>query len=71
MWGTAFEESFAVDVNGDGEADARWWEVTGSEESIVGHYAVMIEDEVSKGNINTARADPQPFELGTANRSGT
>jgi len=53
-----------VDVNGDGQANARWWEVTDSEEKPIGHFAVMIEDEVSKGNINTARSDLHPFELG-------
>lgn len=53
-----------VDVSGDGQPDARWWEVIGSGENLIGHYAVVIEDELSKGNINTARADPQPFELG-------
>ena len=42
-----------IDNNDDGTGDSRWIEVTAGEE-VIGRYAVLVEDEAAKININTA-----------------
>jgi len=52
-WRTLFEGS-DVDINGDGEKDAKWIEVFDNSGSLFGRYAVLVNDEASKVNLNTA-----------------
>lgn len=51
-WHTTFAGD-DVDNNGDGTNDSAWIEVF-SKEGVVGRYAILVEDESSKININTA-----------------
>lgn len=53
VWRSAFDGS-AVDNNGDGQGDSRWIEVTDAAGAVIGRYAVLVEDESAKININTA-----------------
>src|SRR3989338_2204553 len=43
-----------VDVDGDGEEDARWWGVTDDAQETLGRYAIPISDEAGKANLNAA-----------------
>lgn len=43
-----------TDLNNDGKNDAKWFYVKNKEGEIIGRYAVLIEDENGKININTA-----------------
>ncbi len=52
-WRTNFEGK-DVDLNDDKIPDARWIEVKDREGNIVGRYAVLVEDESGKININYA-----------------
>lgn len=56
-----------MDVDGDGELDARWYDVTGSTGQVIGRYAVQITDEGGKANLNAGRAQPSTLELGAVN----
>ncbi|MCX7846720.1 MAG: hypothetical protein N2595_01615 [bacterium] len=55
-WCTRFKvgSGGGVDVGGAGEGDARWFYVRNEEGKIVGRYAVVVEDECGKINVNVA-----------------
>jgi len=46
----------ATDVAGLGSADARWFYVNNSAGQVVGRYALTLEDECAKINVNVASA---------------
>jgi len=51
----AWRDSFAgtdVDSNDDGAGDARWNYFRGARGEIIGRYAVLVEDEAAKINLN-------------------
>lgn len=50
-WRTNFEGE-DVDLNDDGVPDARWLEVKDREGNVIGRYAVLVEDESGKINVN-------------------
>lgn len=52
-WRTSFEGD-EVDLNDDGVPDARWFYIKDSNGNITGRYAVLVEDESGKVNINYA-----------------
>ncbi|MGB9677584.1 MAG: hypothetical protein ACPLZ9_03100, partial [Candidatus Ratteibacteria bacterium] len=52
-WRTNFEGD-DVDLNDDGENDSKWFYVKDRKENIIGRYAVLIEDESGKININAS-----------------
>ncbi len=52
LWRSTFSGS-DIDNNDDGTAESRWIEVTSGGE-VVGRYAVLVEDESAKININAA-----------------
>ncbi len=52
LWRSAFSGS-DIDNSDDQKEDSRWIEVS-SEGKVIGRYAVLIEDEAAKININTA-----------------
>ncbi len=56
-----------ADVDADGAREARWHTVTGDEGAAAGRYAVTISDEASKANLNAARLETSPLELGAIN----
>jgi DNA uptake protein ComE-like DNA-binding protein len=43
-----------VDLNEDGIPDSRWIEMKDRDEEVIGRYAVLVEDESGKVNINHA-----------------
>ena len=51
-WRSAFSGS-DVDNNNDGNKDSVWIELT-SQDELIGRYAILVEDEAAKININTA-----------------
>lgn len=53
-----------ADVDGEGDAEARWWSVQDAEGATIGRYALRITDEGGKANLNAAQADPSSLELG-------
>ncbi|MBN1587321.1 MAG: hypothetical protein JW937_07815 [Candidatus Omnitrophica bacterium] len=53
LWRSVFSGSDA-DTDGDGEADARWISCAGAAEDLDIRYAVLIRDEASKLNLNSA-----------------
>lgn len=52
-WRVNFEGG-DTDLNGDGVPDARWFCVRGKEGKVAGRYAVLVEDESGKVNVNSA-----------------
>lgn len=52
-----------ADVDGDGQAEARWWPVTDAAEQPAGRYGVRIEDESGKAHLNVARAGEDALNL--------
>ncbi|MCX7916722.1 MAG: lamin tail domain-containing protein, partial [bacterium] len=50
-WRLNFEGE-EVDLNNDGESDAKWFYIKDRRENIIGRYAVLVEDESGKVNIN-------------------
>jgi hypothetical protein len=62
-WRTTFWGD-AVDNNEDGSADSQWLEVQDSSGQVIGRYAVLIEDEAGKVNINVAgRHNTSPLKV--------
>lgn len=56
-----------TDVDDSGAANARWWLLMNNASQRVGRYAVLIKDETSKVNLNTALADPQAAGVDAVN----
>jgi len=52
-----------VDVDVDGSLESRWWIMEDTSGTPVGRYGVLINDEGSKVNLNTAVADPNEAGL--------
>ncbi|MCM8762027.1 MAG: hypothetical protein NC929_01745 [Candidatus Omnitrophica bacterium] len=52
-WRTSFEGD-EVDLNDDGVPDSRWFYIKDRDGAITGRYAVLVEDESGKVNINYA-----------------
>jgi len=52
-WRVNFEGG-DVDLNGDGIPDARWNEIRDRDGEVTGRYAVLVEDESGKINVNYA-----------------
>ena len=52
-WRTNFEGD-EVDLNNDGENDSKWFYVKDRKGNIIGRYAVLVEDESGKININAS-----------------
>ncbi|MCM8818916.1 MAG: hypothetical protein NC915_05530, partial [Candidatus Omnitrophica bacterium] len=50
-WRKNFEGD-EVDLNNDGVGDAKWFYIRDKKENIIGRYAVLVEDESGKININ-------------------
>jgi len=80
-WATRFRPSSAgdsADVAGFGTPDARWFYVRNENGRIVGRYAVIVEDECAKVNVNVATAYGQsgqhqgfgPFEISLTDGRG-
>lgn len=80
-WATRFKHTSAADsadVGGFGSPDARWFYVRNEAGRMVGRYAVVLEDECSKINVNVATAYGQsgqhqgfgPFEVALTDGRG-
>jgi len=52
-WRVNFEGN-DVDLDDDGENDSKWFYVKDRKENIIGRYAVLVEDESGKININAS-----------------
>jgi len=50
-WRKNFEGD-EVDLNNDGENDSKWFYINDRKGNIIGRYAVLVEDESGKININ-------------------
>jgi len=50
-WRKNFEGD-EVDLNNDGENDSKWFYINDKKGNIIGRYAVLVEDECGKININ-------------------
>ena len=50
----AYFEGEDIDLNGDEVPDARWFYITDNTGAVIGRYAVLVEDESGKININYA-----------------
>ncbi|MFN4227154.1 MAG: helix-hairpin-helix domain-containing protein [Candidatus Ratteibacteria bacterium] len=51
LWRKNFEGD-EVDLNNDGEKDSKWFYIKDKKGNIIGRYAVLVEDENGKININ-------------------
>ena len=65
-WATAAQGS-DVDVDGDRILDARWRLLTDANRRTIGRYALSIQDESGKADLNAGQADPSPLTLGAVN----
>lgn len=44
-----------VDLDGDGEAESKWFNILDSQDSLFGQFAIKVSDEASKININVCK----------------
>lgn len=52
-----------ADVDGDGQAEARWWPLADAAGEPAGRYGVRIDDEGGKAHLNVARASDEALNL--------
>jgi type II secretory pathway component PulK len=56
-----------IDVDGDGTAEARWWQVRDAAQQLGARYGLRVTDEAGKANLNAAWAAPPAEGPGAVN----